>query len=109
NDDFGTAEAVAVLFELAGEANKTNSAELAGYLKALAGTIGLLQRDPQAFLQGGSVSDGLSNADIESLIEQRKQARAATNWAESDRIRDLLNAENIILEDGAGGTTWRRG
>ncbi|MFC3874633.1 cysteine--tRNA ligase [Neisseria musculi] len=109
NDDFGTAEAVAVLFELAGEANKTNSAELAGYLKALAGTIGLLQRDPQAFLQGGSVSDGLSNADIESLIEQRKQARAAKNWAESDRIRDLLNAENIILEDGADGTTWRRG
>ncbi|MCQ9326859.1 cysteine--tRNA ligase [Neisseria dentiae] len=109
NDDFGTVEAMAVLFELAGEVNKTNSAELAGYLKALAGIIGLLQRDPQAFLQGSGVSDGLSNADIDALIEQRKQARAAKNWAESDRIRDLLNAENIILEDGAGGTTWRRG
>lgn len=109
NDDFGTVEAIAVLFELANEVNKTNSAELAGCLKALGGIIGLLQRDPQEFLQGGSVSDGLSNEEIESLIEQRKQARAEKNWAESDRIRDLLNAENIILEDGAGGTTWRRG
>ncbi|OSI16939.1 cysteine--tRNA ligase [Neisseria dumasiana] len=109
NDDFGTVEAIAVLFELANEVNKTNSAELAGCLKALGGIIGLLQRDPQEFLQGGSVSDGLSNEEIENLIEQRKQARAEKNWAESDRIRDLLNAENIILEDGAGGTTWRRG
>ncbi|MDO1509894.1 MULTISPECIES: cysteine--tRNA ligase [unclassified Neisseria] len=109
NDDFGTVEAMAVLFELANEVNKTNSSELAGCLKALGGIIGLLQRDPQEFLQGGSVSDGLSNEEIESLIEQRKQARAEKNWPESDRIRDLLNAENIILEDGAGGTTWRRG
>ncbi|OSI23852.1 cysteine--tRNA ligase [Neisseria dumasiana] len=109
NDDFGTVEAIAVLFELANEVNKTNSSELAGCLKALGGIIGLLQRDPQEFLQGGMFSDGLSNEEIESLIEQRKQARAEKNWAESDRIRDLLNAENIILEDGAGGTTWRRG
>ncbi|EGV35636.1 cysteine--tRNA ligase [Neisseria weaveri] len=109
NDDFGTVEAMAVLFELANEVNKTNSTELAGCLKALGGVIGLLQRDPLEFLQGGSVSDGLSNEEIESLIAQRKQARAEKNWAESDRIRDLLNAENIILEDGAGGTTWRRG
>lgn len=109
NDDFGTVEAMAVLFELANEVNKTNSTELAGCLKALGGIIGLLQRDPLEFLQGGSVSDGLSNEEIESLIAQRKQARAEKNWAESDRIRDLLNAENIILEDGAGGTTWRRG
>ncbi|VEJ20348.1 cysteine--tRNA ligase [Neisseria animaloris] len=109
NDDFGTVEAIAVLFELANEVNKTNSSELAGCLKALGSIIGLLQRDPQEFLQGGSVSDGLSNEEIENLIEQRKQARTEKNWAESDRIRDLLNAENIILEDGAGGTTWRRG
>lgn len=109
NDDFGTVEAVAVLFELANEVNKTNSPELSGCLKALGGIVGLLQREPQVFLQGGSVSDGLSGEEIESLIEQRKQARTEKNWAESDRIRDLLNAENIILEDGAGGTTWRRG
>ena len=109
NDDFGTVEAVAVLFELAGEVNKTNDAHLAGCLKALGGIIGLLQRDPTNFLQGGAVSDGLSNEEIEDLIAQRKQARADKNWAESDRIRDLLNEHKIILEDNAGGTTWRRG
>ena len=109
NDDFGTVEAVAVLFELALEINKTGDTHLAGCLKALAGIIGLLQRDPAEFLQGSAASDGLTNAAIDALIEQRKQARADKNWAESDRIRDVLNAENIILEDGAGGTTWRRG
>lgn len=109
NDDFGTVEAVAVLFELAGEVNKTNDAQLAGCLKALGGIIGLLQRDPTEFLQGGAASDGLSNEEIEDLIAQRKQARADKNWAESDRIRDLLNEHKIILEDNAGGTTWRRG
>ena len=109
NDDFGTVEAVAVLFELAGEVNKTNDAHLAGCLKALGGIIGLLQRDPIEFLQGGTVSDGLSNEEIDDLIARRKQARADKNWAESDRIRDLLNEHKIILEDNAGGTTWRRG
>lgn len=109
NDDFGTVEAVAVLFELAGEVNKTNDAQLAGRLKALGGIIGLLQRDPTEFLQGSAASDGLSNEEIEDLIARRKQARADKNWAESDRIRDLLNEHKIILEDNAGGTTWRRG
>ena len=109
NDDFGTVEAVAVLFELAGEVNKTNDVHLAGCLKALGGIIGLLQRDPTEFLQGGAVSDGLSNEEIDDLIARRKQARADKNWAESDRIRDLLNEHKIILEDNAGGTTWRRG
>ncbi|WP_107688034.1 cysteine--tRNA ligase [Neisseria wadsworthii] len=108
NDDFGTVEAVAVLFELANEVNKTNNAELAGCLKALSSIIGLLERDPLEFLQGCAASGSLSNEEIENLIAQRKQARAEKNWAESDRIRDLLTAENIILEDGANGTTWRR-
>ena len=123
NDDFGTVEAVAVLFELALEINKTGDAHLAGRLKTLAGIIGLLQGDPNDFLQGKTkyhfelitdearITDSipLTNAAIDALIAQRKQARADKNWAESDRIRDVLNAENIILEDGAGGTTWRRG
>lgn len=109
NDDFDTVKAVAVLFELAGEVNKTNDAQLAGCLKALGGIIGLLQRDPTEFLQGGAASDGLSNEEIEDLIVRRKQARSDKNWAESDRIRDLLNEHKIILEDNAGGTTWRRG
>ena len=109
NDDFGTAEAMAVLFELAGEANKTQSAELSGCLKALAATIGLLQRDPTGFLHGGAPAGGLSNEEIEELIARRRQARADKNWAESDRIRDLLATENITLRDGADGTSWTRG
>lgn len=109
NDDFDTVQAVAVLFELANEVNKTADAQLAACLKALGGIIGLLQRNPTEFLQGGAVSDGLSNEEIERLIAERKQARADKNWAESDRIRDLLTAHNIVLEDGAAGTGWRRG
>ena len=109
NDDFDTVQAVAVLFELAGEANKTQSAELAGCLKALAGTIGLLQRNPTEFLQGGAPANGLSSEEIEALIAQRKQARADKNWAESDRIRDLLAEQGITLRDGADGTSWTRG
>jgi cysteinyl-tRNA synthetase len=106
-DDFNTVEAMAVLFELAGVANKTGSAELAGELKALGGVLGLLQREPQEFLQGG-VAGELSADEIEALIVARKEARAAKNWAESDRIRDELIAKGVVLEDGAQGTTWRR-
>lgn len=109
DDDFDTVQAVAVLFELANEVNKTQNADLAACLKRLAGMIGLLQRNPTGFLQGGAVSDGLSNDEIEALIEARKQARADKNWAESDRIRDELAAANVILEDKGGVTTWRRG
>lgn len=109
NDDFGTVEAMAVLFELANEANKQQSAELAGCLKALGGILGLLQRDAQTFLQGGTASqNGFSNEEIENFIAQRKQARADKNWAESDRIRDLLAEQGIVLRDGADGTTWTR-
>ncbi len=111
NDDFGTAEAVAVLFELANEVNKTHDAYLAGCLKGLAGLMGLLQRAPAAFLQGSTEeqNNGLSNEAIDALIVQRQQARAEKNWVESDRIRDELAAAGIVLEDGANGTSWRRG
>ena len=109
NDDFGTVEAVAVLFELANEINKNHDAALAGCLKALGGLLGLLQREPNAFLQGSSDANGLDNNAIDALIAQRQAARAAKNWAESDRIRDELAAAGIVLEDGAGGTGWRRG
>ena len=109
DDDFNTAEAMSVLFELANEANTTGSAELAGCLKALGGTLGLLQDDPQHFLQSGGEEGGLSADEIEALIAQRKTARETKNWAESDRIRDLLAEHKILLKDGADGTTWTRG
>lgn len=107
DDDFGTSEAISVLFELAGEVNKSRDVQQARLLKDLGGVLGLLQRDPEAFLQG-EAGDGLSAAQIEALIQARKDARAAKNWAESDRIRDDLTAAGIVLEDSAGTTTWRR-
>lgn len=111
NDDFNTPEACAVLFELATEVNRTGSTQLAGLLKALAGMLGLLQRDAEEFLQGKEEagSDGLSAEDIRSLIDQRLAAKQGKNYAEADRLRALLTAQGIILEDTPAGTTWRRG
>ena len=107
DDDFGTPEAVAVLFELANEVNRGRS-ELAGQLRALGGVLGILQRDPQAFLQGAGGS-GLSNAQIEARIEARLAARKARDYAQADRIRKELADLGVILEDASGKTTWRRG
>ncbi len=115
DDDFNTPVAMAVLFEIAREINRLQVAEpaaaasLATELRRLAGTLGLLQRDPGAFLQGGAGSGGPSTAEIEGLIDRRLAARHAKNWAEADRIRDELKGQGVILEDAAGSTTWRRG
>ena len=103
DEDFGTPEAVAVLFELATEVNKTQSAELAGLLKALGGCMGLLQGDPKVFLQAGASLDG---AAIKDLIEQRAAAKAVKNFADADRIRQELLAKGIVLKDSPDGTTW---
>jgi cysteinyl-tRNA synthetase len=114
-DDFNTPQAISVLFDLAREINRQKSAdeaaarELAGALKRLAGVLGLLQDAPEDYLRGGDASDGLDAQAIEALIEERLQARKAKNWAESDRIRDALKAQGVILEDSAQGTSWRRG
>ena len=77
-------------------------------MKALAGVLGLLQRDAQAFLQGGVGEDGLDDAAIAAQIAARVAAKSAKDYAEADRIRKALLAAGIVLEDSAAGTTWRR-
>jgi cysteinyl-tRNA synthetase len=130
NDDFNTAEALAVLFELAHETNRARindmekAAGMAAMLKNLGEVLGLLQDDPDVVLKrqikGAAPSstdnapkheittDLISEKEIENLIIQRNSARAAKDWAAADRVRDELMAKGIILEDGATGTTWRR-
>ncbi|BCL75301.1 cysteine--tRNA ligase [Jeongeupia sp. HS-3] len=108
DDDFNTAEAIAVLFELAHEANRAQSSQLAGELKALSSVLGLLEREPQAFLQGGDGNGEWTAEKIEAAIAARKAARVAKNWAESDRLRDELAAAGVVIEDGPQGTSWRR-
>jgi cysteinyl-tRNA synthetase len=117
NDDFNTPGAISVLFDVANEANRLRAAgdvpgaTLAGAIaKSLGGILGLLQRDPEAFLKGraGEGASGMADADIDALIARRLDARKNKNWKESDRIRDELKAAGIILEDGPKGTTWRR-
>jgi len=106
NEDFGTPEAIAVLFDLAGEVNRSLSPQLAGLLKALGGILGLLQEDPQGFLQAGS-SD-VDESAIQLQIAARANAKAAKNFAEADRIRQELTAMGIVLKDSPTGTTWER-
>ncbi|QXL83278.1 cysteine--tRNA ligase [Comamonas sp. NLF-1-9] len=103
DEDFGTPEAVAVLFELAGEVNRSRSSALAGLLKALGACLGLLQADPQSFLQAGG---RLDEAAISAQIAARSAAKAARDWATADRIRAELLESGIVLKDGPEGTSW---
>jgi cysteinyl-tRNA synthetase len=130
SDDFNTPEAIAVLFEITREINRCResdnqrASELGGCLVTLGGILGLLQDDPDNYLQGKPVINAktgkleitahkaaistLSDSEINEMIEKRSKAREEKNWSESDRIRDELDAQGIVLEDSGSRTTWRR-
>ncbi|MCX7202889.1 MAG: cysteine--tRNA ligase [Burkholderiales bacterium] len=112
NDDFNTPVAVSVLFELAGELNRTRDAAVERQLRALAGVLGLLGRDSAAVVRSGlraaPAVAGLSDADIDAMVVRRTDAKRAKQFAEADRLRGELQAAGIVLEDSATGTRWRR-
>ncbi len=114
-DDFNTPEALAALFELVREINRVRgddpqrAAGLAALLRQLGDLLGILQDDPEDFLRGGdTAADGLSDAEIDAMIERRVQAKSEKNWSAADAIRDQLKEAGVVLEDSPAGTTWRR-
>jgi cysteinyl-tRNA synthetase len=112
-DDLNTPQAIAELFGIARAANRATDPDerrrLAESLRAGAWLLGLLQQDPAEWFAGaGGAAGGLEASEIEALIAQREAFRKERNWAEADRIRDQLAAQGIVIEDGAGGTRWRR-
>ncbi len=116
DDDFNTPEALAVLFEMTtalnrakAEKNGALASALAGNLRYLGEVIGLLQGDADLFLKGDAGADGVSDEQIETLIQQRIDAKQAKQWGDADRIRDELLAQGVIVEDSAAGSRWRRG
>ena len=114
DDDFNTRAAVTLFHEIAGEINRLedkaseHAACLARTLVRLGGVLGIMQMTPGQFLHAAAGNGDISADDINRLIEERAQAKAARNYAEADRIRERLTGQDIILEDGPGGTTWRR-
>lgn len=114
DDDFNTPEALPVLFELAKAINRVKdedadkAAQYAGLLVELGGVLGLCQEEAEQFLQGDAQGDDNEVAQIEALIKQRQDARAAKDWGKADEARDALTAMGIVLEDGPQGTTWRK-
>jgi len=114
NDDFNSPGALGVMFDLVKELNicrkesPERALELVASLKCFGAVLGLLQLDPEQYFKMGAPEDGLSEEQIEALIEDRMAARKAKNWAESDRIRDELLEQGVTLDDGREGTTWRR-
>ena len=112
-EDFNTSEAIAIMFDIAKDLNRAKqdnpqqASALAGQLKTLGEILGLLQNSPESFFKQSANDAGLNDEAIQQLIDQRLQARQDKNWGEADRIRDELKAQGVILEDGAGGTSWK--
>ena len=107
DDDFNTPGALAVLFELAGQANR-GRVQAAALLRSLGGVLGILHSDPQTYLQAAQIEGGDFTAQIEDRIQARTAAKSARDFALADRIRDELAAQGIVLKDSPLGTTWVR-
>ena len=107
DDDFNTPAALAVLFELAGQANR-GRAEAAGLLRSLGDVLGILHSEPQTYLQAAQTEGGDLVTQIEARIQARAAAKAGRDFASADRIRDELAAQGIVLKDSPQGTTWVR-
>ena len=103
DEDFGTPDAVSVLFDLAAAINRSGSAEHAQLLRRLGACLGLLQQNPRDFLQSGAA---LSESEILARIADRVAAKAAKNFALADQIRQDLLKQGVVLKDSAAGTTW---
>lgn len=126
DDDFNTPEALAVLFDLAVEVNKSRDPAKAGLLMVLGGVLGLLERPADDFLKGrpvvinptpgnavadgatANITIGYSEKHIQDLIDERLAARKNKDFKRADAIRDELKTAGVVLEDGPQGTTWRR-
>ena len=112
DDDFNTPEALSVLFEMVSEIHRIKhenpalANQLGALLVRLGGSLGLLQAEPAAFLQH-SVEADVDKAEIDKLVAERVAARASQDWRRADEIRDQLSALNVVIEDSAGGSTWR--
>ena len=107
-DDFDTPAAFAVLHEIRRELNRSKSAEAAGILKVLGGTLGFFQEPPAVFVQGAATSDS-AQMDVDALVAERNASKKSKDFARADAIRKQLDDAGIVLEDKPGGVTeWRR-
>ena len=117
NDDFNTPQALAALYDLATEVNKSGDAATTRLFRSLAAVLGLLNQSPEQARQSGlygpegqpAAAGGLDAAQIEEKIAARAEAKQNKDFATADQIRDELQAAGIVLEDKAGKTSWRRG
>ena len=113
-DDFNTPVSLAAMFDLTRELNKARKTDMAvaaglgAQLRKMGHLLGILMQDADAYLKGSVSGDGPGDDEIDSLVQQRTQAKVDKNWAEADKIRDQLQSMDIVLEDSAEGTTWRR-
>ena len=109
HDDLNTPEALSILFKLTKQINSSSDSEeqmkYAATLKELSGILGLLQDDPKTFFQFGAI---LSDKEIEHQIQLRNEARDSKDFKTADKIRDALEAQGILLDDGSQGTTWKK-